>query len=386
MKTLKAISFDTQVGFLVEKQDLASDISLKNGAESRIIGGEFSNNLAWNNQKYYMHLQSRYKKKKLNINFSTPINYYIFKIEDKALNKSENLNRTTFEPRLGLNYDLNNYWAINASSSKNNSFGNINQMYYGYMLTSYRDIKRSNAPLFQSVNISNSVGLSYRNPINSTFANLIYNYSVRENNLLFINNIGKNGSVERNAIEQENTNYAQSLNASISKSFSEITTTISIGTNIFKQENPQIINNNFATVIAKGISPNLRVSSSLSKWFGLEYAYKISSFKNIVADIPKQKIIQQNHDLKLNFNPAEKWYLGLNTEFYVNNFNDTQNLFSDLIFRRTIGKKKIDLEANWLNIFNTSPLISISNGAFNYVETSYNLRPSQLILKLRFPL
>ena len=333
-----------------------------------------------------MHLQSRYKKKKLNINFSTPINCYIFKIEDKALNKSENLNRTTFEPRLGLNYDLNNYWAINASSSKNNSFGNINQIYYGYMLTSYRDIKRSNAPLFQSVNISNSVGLSYRNPINSTFANLIYNYSVRENNLLFINNIGKNGSVERNAIEQENTNYAQSLNASISKSFSEITTTISIGTNIFKQENPQIINNNFATVIAKGISPNLRVSSSLSKWFGLEYAYKISSFKNIVADIPKQKIIQQNHDLKLNFNPAEKWYLGLNTEFYVNNFNDTQNLFSDLIFRRTIGKKKIDLEANWLNIFNTSSLISISNGAFNYVETSYNLRPSQLILKLRFPL
>jgi hypothetical protein len=254
------------------------------------------------------------------------------------------------------------------------------------MLTSYRDIKRSNAPLFQSVNISNSVGLSYRNPINSTFANLIYNYSVRENNLLFINNIGINGSVEKNAIEQKNNNYSQSLNASISKSFSEINTTISIGTNIFKQENPQIINNNFATVIAKGISPNLRVSSSLLKWFGLEYAYKISSFKNIVADIPKQKIIQQNHDLKLNFNPAEKWYLGLNTEFYVNNFNDTQNLFSDLIFRRTIGKKKIDLEANWLNIFNTSSLISISNGAFNYVETSYNLRPSQLILKLRFPL
>ena len=386
LKTLKAISFDTQVGFLVEKQDLASDISLKNDAESRIIGGEFSNNLTWNNQKYYIHLQSRYKKKKLNINFSTPISYYIFKIEDKALNKSENLNRTTFEPRLGLNYDLNNYWAFNASSSKNNSFGNINQMYYGYMLTSYRDIKRGNAPLYQSVNFSNSVGLTYRNPINSTFANLIYNYSVRENNLLFINNIGLNGSVERNAIEQKNNNYAQSLNTSISKYFREVKTTVSIGTNIFKQENPQIINNNFATVIAKGISPNLRVSSSLLKWFGLEYAYKISSFKNIVADIPKQKIIQQNHDLKLNFNPAEKWYLGLNTEFYVNNFNDTQNLFSDLIFRRTIGKKKIDLEANWLNIFNTSSLISISNGAFNYVETSYNLRPSQLILKLRFPL
>jgi len=386
LKTLKAISFDTQVGFLVEKQDLTSDISVNNGSESRKIDGEFSNNLAWNNQKYYLHLQSRYKKKKLNINFSTPISYYIFKIEDKALNQSENLNRGTFEPRLGLNYDLNNYWTINASSSKINSFGNINQMYYGYMLTSYRDIKRSNAPLSQSVNFSNSVGLTYRNPINSTFANLIYNYSVRENNLLFINNIGLNGSIERNAIEQKNNNYAQSLNTSISKYFREVKTTVSIGTNIFKQENQQIINNNLATVIAKGISPNLRVSSSPLKWFGLEYAYKLSSFKNIVADIPKQKIIQQNHDIKLNFNPAEKWYLGINTEYYINNFNDTQNLFSDLVFRRTNGKKKIDLEATWLNIFNTNSLISISNGAFNYVETSYNLRPSQLVLKLRFSL
>ncbi len=384
LKIIKAVSFDTQVGFLVEKQDLASDISVNNGSESRKIEGEFSNNLAWNNQKYYIHLQSRYKKKKLNINFSTPISYYIFRIEDKALNKSENLNLGTFEPRLGLNYDLNNYWAINASSSKSNSFGNINQMYYAYMLTSYRDIKRSNAPLSQSVNFSNSVGLSYRNPISSTFASLNYNYSVRENNLLFINNIGLNGSVERNAIEQKNNNYAQSLNTSISKNFSEIRTTVSIGTNIFKQENQQIINNNLATVIVKGISPNLRLSSSPLKWFGLEYAYKFSSLKNIVADIPKQKIIQQNHDLKLNFNPAEKWYLGVNTELYINNFNDTQNLFSDLIFRRTIGKKKIDLEATWLNIFNTKSLISVSNGAFNYVETAYALRPSQIVTKIRF--
>ncbi|MDZ7936073.1 MAG: hypothetical protein U5M51_14120 [Emticicia sp.] len=84
MKTFKAISFDTQIGFLVEKQDLVSDISLNNGNESRKIGGEFSNNLAWNNQKYYISLQSRYKKKKLNINLSTPINYYVFRIEDKS--------------------------------------------------------------------------------------------------------------------------------------------------------------------------------------------------------------------------------------------------------------------------------------------------------------
>ncbi|WP_394993191.1 carboxypeptidase-like regulatory domain-containing protein [Emticicia sp.] len=386
MKIFKAISFDTQIGFMLEKQNLLSDISSQNATELNKIGKEFSNDLDWLNQKYYINLQSRYQRGKLNINLSTPINYYIYKIQDKAFNKAETVNRATFEPQLGLNYEVNNYWKITVSSSKNNSFGDISQMYYGYIMTSYRDIKRTNAPLFQAVNFSNSIGLSYRNPINATFANLFYSYSLRENNLLFVNKISQNGSLERNAIEQKNNNYAQSLNGSISKSFREIKTTINVATNVFEQKSQQIINNQTVEIIVRGIMPNLRISSSLSQWFGFEYFYKLSNLKNIVADVPKQSIIQQTHDLKLNFNPSQKWYLGINNEFYINNYNNTKNLFADLIFRKTIGTKKIDLEATWINIFNTKSLLSISNGAFNYVETSYNLRPSQFIIKTRFPL
>ena len=386
LKTLKAISFDTQIGFLVEKQQLNSDISLQNDGEFRSIGGEFSNDLTWLNQKYYVHLQSRYRKQKLNINLSTPLNYRVLTIEDKTLAKAENLNRLTFEPRLGINYELSNYLTINASASKSNIFGDINQMYYGYLLTSYRDIKRMNVPLLQAKGFSNSMGLNYRNPVNSTFFSINYNYSFRENNLLFSNKINPNGSIERNAIEQKNNSYSQSVSGNMSKYFSEIKTTVSMGSNLFTQTNQQIINLNLATVVAKGISPNLRVSASLLSWFGLEYAYRLSSVKNVISDISKPTIIQQNHDLKLNFNPASKWYLGVTTELYINNYNATQNLFSDLLFRKTIGKKKIDLEAIWTNIFNSTSLLSVSNGAFNYVETSYDLRPSQFIFKVRFPL
>ncbi len=387
LKMLKGFSFDTQLGFLVEKQALESDILLQNLIETRsVASGEFRNNLNWLNQKYYMHLQSRYRKQKLNINLSTPLNFRRFAIEDAALSKSENLNRLTFEPRLSLNYDLNNYLTINTSVSKSNSFGDINQMYYGYLLTTYREIKRMNVPLLQTSSYSTSAGINYRNPVNSTFASFTYSYSFRENNLLFTNIINPNGSVERNAIEQDNNAYNQSLNGSVSKYFSKIKTTLSIGTNVFKQQSQQFINNGLTEVIMNGISPNLRFSSSLSKWFGLEYAYKLSSIKNVISEIPKPTIIQQNHDLKLNFNPAENWYFGIITEFYINNFNATQNLFSDIVFRKTVGKKKIDLEAIGSNIFNSESLLSVSNGAFNYVETSYDLRTTQVVFKARFPL
>lgn len=387
LKTLKGFSFDTQLGFLVEKQALESDILLQNLIETRsVASGEFRNNLNWLNQKYYVHLQSRYRKQKLNISVSTPLNFRRFAIEDAALSKSENLNRLTFEPRLGLNYDLNNYLTINTSVSKSNGFGDINQMYYGYLLTTYRDIKRMNVPLLQTRSYSTSAGINYRNPVNSTFASFTYSYSFRENNLLFTNIINPNGSVERNAIEQVNNAYNQSINGSVSKYFSKIKTTLSVGTNVFKQQSQQFINNGLTKVIMNGISPNLRFSSNLSKWFGLEYAYKLSSIKNVISEIPKPTIVQQNHDLKLNFNPAEKWYFGIITEFYINNFNATQNLFSDIVFRKTVGKKKIDLEAIGSNIFNSESLLSVSNGAFNYVETSYDLRTTQFVFKARFPL
>lgn len=387
LKSLKGFSFDTQLGFLVEKQALESDILLQNSIETRsVASGEFRNNLNWLNQKYYVHLQSRYRKQKLNINLSTPLNFRRFAIEDAALSKSENLNRLTFEPRLGLNYDLNNYLTINTAASKSNSFGDINQMYYGYLLTTYRDIKRMNVPLLQTSSYSTSAGINYRNPVNSTFASFTYSYSFRENNLLFTNIINPNGSIERNAIEQANNAYNQSLNGSVSKYFSKVKTTLSVGTNVFKQQNQQFINDGLTEVIAKGISPNLRVSSSISKWFGLEYAYKLSSIKNIISEIPKPTIVQQIHDLKLNFNPADKWYFGIITELYINNFNATRNLFSDVVFRKTVGKKKIDLEAIGSNIFNSESLLSVSNGAFNYVETSYDLRSTQVLMKVRFPL
>jgi len=386
LKTLKGFSFDTQVGFLLEKQTLESDILLMNFLEPRSAGSEFRNNLNWLNQKYYVHLQSRYRKQKLNINLSTPLNFRSFAIEDIALSKSENLNRLTFEPRISLSYDLNNYLTINTSASKINSFGDINQMYYGYLLTTYRDIKRMNVPLLQAKSYSSSAGINYRNPVNSTFATFTYSYALRANNLLFTNLINPNGSIERNAIEQNNHAYNQSLNVNASKYFGKLKTTLSMGTGIFKQQNQQFINNSLTTVITKGISPNLRVSSSLSKWFGMEYAYKLSSIKNIISEASKPTIVQQNHDLKLNFNPAEKWYLGIITELYINNFNATRNLFSDVIFRKTVGKKKIDLEAIGTNIFNSESLLSVSNGTFNYVETSYDLRPTQVLMKVRFPL
>lgn len=385
IKRIKQFSIDTQLGLIIEKQNLTSDIKLQNETETIIIGKDYKNNLDWFNQKYYISFQNRFKKGKLNFYLETPISLNIYDIEDKDFRKNQKLNQVTFEPRLNLNFELNKFWNWSFSSGKKNYFGNLNQMYFGYIMTSYRDFQRINAPISQSINYSNSIGLNYRNPVNSTFGGINFNYAQRQNNLLYINKINPFGYIEKTAIAKKNNNFSGSFSGRLGKYFREIKTTFTIITSLFNQRSSQIINEQITLIESKGINPSFKISSNPINWFGLEYNYKFSKIRNIIDNVPKQTISLQNHELKLNFNPKENFYIGISNEAYFNSFNKTQNLFSDLIFRKTLGQRKLDLEANWLNIFNSKSLIIPTNSNFSYTETSYTLRPSQILVKIRIP-
>ena len=136
---------------------------------------------------------------------STPINIHSYSLEDNPLQREQDLNRITFEPRLSITYDLTSFWRIGVSGNRSNQFGTINQVHYNYILRNYRNIQRIDAPLpeIQSTGYSTSIG--YRNPLESLFFSIIYSRSILDNNLLYNNQILDNGASELQAIEQDNT-------------------------------------------------------------------------------------------------------------------------------------------------------------------------------------
>jgi hypothetical protein len=90
----------------------------------------------------------------------------------------------------------------------------------------------------------------------------------------------------------------------------------------------------------------------------------------------------------LNINPAKNQYFAIKSE-YINNdlFSErTENIFTDFIYRYTFSKKKIDLEFQLSNLFNTTNFRTIDINDFSYVETNFNLRPRQILFKVRFTL
>src|SRR5690606_31392939 len=110
-----------------------------------------------------------------------------FNIEDPTLNEDQQLNRLTFEPDIYIRNKFSAFWETSVSAGISNEFGEINRMYYGFILNNYRSLQRYNSPLPEDLRQNYSWRLTYRNPLTSFFANTSYSHSRTRRNLLYSN-------------------------------------------------------------------------------------------------------------------------------------------------------------------------------------------------------
>lgn len=384
-KAIKYFTLESKLGLQLENQKLSSDIATSANSD---LSPDFSNTLDWFRSKIYADVQTQFKKANWRIELSTPINLHSYSIKDAPLQKSENLSQTTFEPRLTVNYEINSYWKVNSSASVNNQFGVINQLHYGYILQNYRTIKRVDSPLPQSVNHNYGAGLSFRDPVKSLFFTVNYDNLKSENNILYQTNVLPNGSVTVEAISKTNSRNSHNFSTRIGKYFYDIKSNITLNGSFVIKDFQQIVNSQLTDIKNQNIVFGTKIDTDISDWFNIEYASTWTFSRNEVQKQTQPKITQQNHVVNFNFHLQNKQYLGFKSEYVTTGFmqQSNQNVFADCIYRYTIAKKKIDIEAQLTNIFGTNNYKSISNNDFSFITTNFNLRPRQLLFKVRFSL
>jgi len=382
-KGKKQLSFSSKLGFQFENQNLLSDIIISPGQS---LDNLFTNNLEWIRSKAYLSSKIQYKLRKWRFELALPINLYNYDIEDTQLQQEEELSRFTLEPNLSINYNLNSFWKLNTSVRISNDFGKINQFFYGYILQSYRNIQRIDAPLPQMRNINYSSFISYRNPIKSLFFNFSYTYALTENNLLFENQILDDGSIELQAVPLNNDRVNHNFSARASKYFSKLNANLSLGLNYNLQDVIQIINSESADISNENWQLNGKIDKDITDWINTEIESVVQFSNNEVQNQSNQTITQQSHKLKLNIYPKKNHYFAVNAEYIRNNLFsvNTENLFADALYRYTWKKKDIDFELKWSNIFNTLNYQTINIDNFSYIETNFELRPAQVLFKVRF--
>src|SRR5690606_19818472 len=110
------------------------------------------------------------------------------------------LDRLVFAPDLYMKRKITAFWEADASAGLRYDFGELQQLYYGFLLNGYRNLNRYNAPISEETQQNYSGGLAYRNPLKQLFFNASYSYAYSENNLLYSSTIGENGTTVLEAV------------------------------------------------------------------------------------------------------------------------------------------------------------------------------------------
>ena len=147
----------------------------------------------------------------------------------------------------------------------------------------------------------------------------------------------------------------------------------------------QLLNSEITDITNRIWHLNGKLGSDITDWFYTEIESMFQFSNNQIQNQNNQTISQQFHKFNFNIYPKENQYLGLKTEFVKTNLfsESNENFFAELVYRYTWKKKDIDFELQLNNIFNTNMYRTVSINDFIYVESNFNIRPRQLIFKIR---
>jgi hypothetical protein len=376
-----------EAGVGLETQKLGSTLRYGDGRTTETTTDDFTNQLDWFKLNAYMKLKIQYRKDAWRLELDSPLTYYRFALADPVAGKGQQLGRLVPEPRFSAHYALNSFWEANASLGYRNRFGEMEDIHYGYLLRTYRTLQRRDVPLQENWAVSSLVGLHYRNPLTALFGSFTFTHSASRNNLLYSSLITPTGALEYSAINQVNSSHIQLLSGRLSKYFAPIKTTITTSMGWSTMAREQLLNGALTTVTNERITPGLKMIATFGKWMDVEYDGSLSWFKTRLSESSTQTTSQQKHLLKLNGYPSRTSYVSLENEFYVNNLTTTgvaKNLFTSALLRYTISKSRIDLEMRCSNLWNTSTLTTAALNSFSAIESVYQLRPRQVVQKIRF--
>ncbi|WBL25213.1 carboxypeptidase-like regulatory domain-containing protein [Zunongwangia sp. HGR-M22] len=386
-KALGKFTISPKFGFSIQNQQLETDIFLEDGVE--VLDTDFKNRTKFVQSSVYFKNYFRFKNKDetWNLSLSTPLAFKSFDLEDDNFKEKRNLDRLVFEPRFSVDKKLSAFWEVDASAGLRYDFGEIQQLYYGFLLNGYRNLNRYEAPISEKTRQDYSAGLAYRNPLKQLFLNASYSYNYTENNLLYSSTIGENGATILEAIESENTFDAHSFSAGGSKYFRKIKTTVKLNASYNLSTRQQLLNNTLAEVNTQSFVLRGSVDAEVSSWLIANYSGNFSTFTSGFGGNDFQQIETHQHTADLYFYPKDNQYLSISGEYYGNSLSENgDNYFLNLGYQFTFEKPKMDLNISWRNILNTDQFINASNNQYYYVQSSYRLRPSQVMATLKFTL
>ena len=382
-KALGNFTMSPKIGFFLHNEALESQLYYG----ETVLNEDFINNLDLTDSEFYLDNSIRFESKDetWNLRVGTDLAYKNIQAKMDGDRADRELNRLVFEPDLYLKKRISSYWETSLSAGLNYDFGGIERMYQGYVLSNYRRLQRYDSPISEETNQNYRISLNYRNPLEQTFINSSYRFLHNRSNLLYSSFISENGASLNQAIEKDNLAQTHSFNLSFSQYFNKINTTLKLSGTYNLSDREQMLNQELTEVQNNSFLGEISANSEITDWLSINYDGNFSYYQTFLEERNVQKLRSGSHFLNAYFYLSDQQFLSAGGEYYTNSISENaNNYFLNLEYQYSFQKPKIDLSLSWNNILNTDEFVNISSSEYTYMETSYKLRPSQVLASIKF--
>ena len=406
--TNNRFSSNTRVSGGIDKGNLHQDYALNFRADLRRLNSELSlrpqdteypagtetpsdslrNNLQWNKLEWILSPQYTYNYNEWRFSLQLPLNYTWLSINDHIAQREKHNRRLFFNPSLRILCKLSAYWDFSSSASYSQGIGGINNEYTGYIMRSYRSLMRNEGDLYETQTQNYGLNLNYRNPIRSLFGNAGISYFNTKANLLYGYDFSGILQVQKSLAYPHHT---EGLNAQlgVNQAIDVITSTVRIGGSYTLASSSQLSQGKILRISQQQYSVTPEISTRIRSYatfsYRLRYAESSSIIKNDNRDLQPMHTLSQN--IQMNVFPVKNLTVNLGYEYFYNStivFGSRTMSFGD------VGVKykwhTLEFLLDYTNIFNSKQFISASYNDTGSYYYAYDLRPAEILLRVRFKL
>ncbi|MFC2322842.1 MAG: hypothetical protein ACFNL2_06470 [Tannerella forsythia] len=367
-------SFGLKCGIAWTWQKIESDLS-----PWPLVTDTFVNDLTWHTSRLYVEPSYRINYRNWTISSSASANHLRTNYSGKKATY------TYIHPRLRLMFAPSGDFKFNAGYSYTTHYGNLNEMGTGYVLERYNLFSKGIEALQFNASQSINFGVFYKNISHFLQTSYLTIYSLYKDNLIpasFVRDIYTFSWWEQK--DRLSSFWLNTLSAS--KLFMEISLTASI--NLSYNQSKSVVEQQGSSINytqhSFGVEPSLKWKAKGN----LNFDYTMNAFFSGISmnHRPIDSYIPLiNHRLYTYFGVTDRLFFTCNLQHFYTKAPDTSAsnlLFADLGIQYDF--QHLTLSLDWSNIFNRKLHVISGYNTINTVTQTDKLRPSEVLISLRF--
>lgn len=373
-KKRKELVFTVQAGHRLALNHILTDL------QAHPLFSPAYGNFHWNTSATYFSTRTslRSRDKKWFSLLEVPLTHY--HITYRMPGERRGLSRVIPEPRIFIRRDFSKAFNVYSSLHFQNALAQLGSIFPEYVMTTYLTTIKQDAGFKRTQQLHANAGFIYTEVESLFTLNLNYSYRLSRSNQMENTAIAPDGSLEIHPEALTGVSTSGFLSGRISKNFFSIRTTPVLGFLLTKNHTDRRINQNSGRFSYRTFSPYFSLNFNRIRAVQLEYNVNYLGMKNSGSPVS-----QVNQLLKLYVYPARNLMLKTVYEHYQNDWNAHRRNqgFVDLLLRVSLPKVRQDIEIQLSNLLDTRNFRTLQVYEYYTMESIFNLRPRQVMLRGR---